>query len=84
MNVAVWIFLGFQQQDRQDSQNLNNDTFYRLPVTSAQCILGTEKNPDAGILLSYDADDFSRGFCPEKHFLLLFPDEVDVIFSLIS
>ena len=30
MNVPIWIFIGFQQQDRQDSQNLNNDTFFRL------------------------------------------------------
>ena len=27
MNVPVWIITGFQQQDKQDSQNLNNDTF---------------------------------------------------------
>ena len=57
MNVPVWIIIGFQQQDRQDSQNLNNDTFYRLPVTSCQCVIGTEKHPDAGILLNYDDDD---------------------------
>ena len=36
MNVPQWIIIGFQQQDRQDSQNLNNDTFCRLPVVSAQ------------------------------------------------
>ena len=29
MNVPIWIIRGFQQQDRQDSQNLNNDTFFR-------------------------------------------------------
>ena len=32
MNVPIWIFLGFQQRDSQDSQNVNNDTFCRLPV----------------------------------------------------
>ena len=62
MNVPIWIIIGFQQQDRQDSQNLNNDTFYRLPVVSAQCIIGTEKYPDAGILLNYDDDDYSQGY----------------------
>ena len=36
MNVPIWIAIGFQQRDRQDSQNLNNDIFCRLPVTSAQ------------------------------------------------
>ena len=43
MNVPIWIIIGFQQQDRQDSQKLNNDTFCRLPIVSAQCIIGTEK-----------------------------------------
>ena len=62
MNVPIWIIIGFQQRDRQDSQNLNNDTFCRLPVVSAQCIIGTEKNPDAGILLNYDDDDYSQGY----------------------
>ena len=56
MNVPVWIIIGFQQQDKQDSQNINNDTFCRLPVVSAQCVIGTEKNPDTGILLNYDDD----------------------------
>ena len=59
MNVPIWIIIGFQQRDRQDSQTLNNDTFCRLPVVSAQCIIGTEKYPDAGILLNYDDDDYS-------------------------
>ena len=62
MNVPIWIIIGFQQRDRQDSQNLNNDTFCRLPVVSAQCIIGTEKYPDAGILLNYDDDDYSQGY----------------------
>ena len=62
MNIPIWIIIGFQQQDRQDSQNLNNDTFCRLPVVSAQCIIGTEKYPDTGILLNYDDDDYSQGY----------------------
>ena len=62
MNVPIWIIIGFQQRDRQDSQNLNNDSFCRLPVVSAQCIIGTEKYPDAGILLNYDDDDYSQGY----------------------
>ena len=62
MNVPIWIIIGFQQQDRQDSQNLKNGTFCRLPVVSAQCIIGTEKNPDTGIILNYDDDDYSQGY----------------------
>ena len=58
INVPIWIIIGFQQRTRQNSQNENNDTFYRPPVTSAQCIIGTEKYPDSGILLNYDDDDY--------------------------
>ena len=57
INVPIQIFVGFQQRDRQDPQISNNDTFYRPPVTSAQCIIGTEKYPDAGIVLRNDDDD---------------------------
>ena len=66
MNVHIWIIIGFQQRNREDSQGLNNDTFCRLPVVSAQCIIGTEKYPDAGILLNYDDDDFAQGYSQIK------------------
>ena len=62
MNVPLRIIIGFQQRALQDSQSLNKDTFCRLPVTSAQCIIGTEKYPDAGILLNYDGDNYSQGY----------------------
>ena len=62
INIPIWIIVGFQQQDRQNSQNENNDTFYRPPVTSAQCIIGTEKYPDSSILLNYDNDDYNQGY----------------------
>ena len=41
---------------------MNNDTFYRPLVTSTQCIIGTEKYPDSGILLNYNDDDYSQGY----------------------
>ena len=66
MNVSIWIIVGFQQKDRQDPQILNNDTFCWLPVASAQCIIGTEKYPDAGILSIYDDDDYSQGYHQTK------------------
>ena len=62
INVPIWIFVAFQQNDRQKDQNLNNDTFYRPFVTSTQCIIGTEKYPDSGILLNYNDDDYSQGY----------------------
>ena len=62
INIPTWIFVAFQQNDRQHDQNLNNDTFVRLPVISAQVIIGTERYPDSGILLKYDDDDYSQGY----------------------
>ena len=77
MNVPIWIIRRFQQRDRQDSQNLINDTFCRLPVVSAQCIIGTEKYPDAGILLNFDDDDCSQGYHQIKEgFKALTKDEI--------
>ena len=39
VNVPIRIIEGFQQRERQDSQNLANDTFYRRPVTTLNAIL---------------------------------------------
>ena len=66
MNVPIWIIIGFQQRDRQDSQNLNIDSFCRLPVVSAQAVIGMERYLDAGILLNYDDDDYSQGYAQIK------------------
>ena len=60
VNVPIWIYIAFQQHDRQHDQTLNNDTFYRMPVTSAQCIIGTEKYPDSATSKNYDDDDYSQ------------------------
>ena len=62
VNVPIWIFVAFQRNDRQNDQKLNNDTFYRTLVTSVQCIIGTEKYPDSGILLNYNNDEYSQGY----------------------
>ena len=62
INVPIWIYAVFQQSDRQHDQNLNNDTCYRMPVTSAQCTIGTEKYPDSAILLNYNDDNYSQGY----------------------
>ena len=62
VNVPIWITVGLQQSDLQNDQNLNNDTFYRPLVTSAQCIIGTEKYPDSGNLLNYNGEEYSQGY----------------------
>ena len=66
INVPIWIFVGFQQIDRQHNQNLNNDTFYRMPSTSCQCIIGTEKYPDNAIFLNYNDDNYCQGYAQSK------------------
>ena len=30
INIPIWIFVGFKQRDREDSQNLHNDIFLNL------------------------------------------------------
>ena len=77
INIPTWIFVGFQQNDRQHDQNLNNNTFVRLPVTSAQVIIGTERYPDSGILLNYDDDNYSQGYGQIKEaFRVLTQDDI--------
>ena len=61
VNVPKRIIVGFQQRERQYAQNLYNDTFYRPPVTSAQCVIVTEKQPDSTIILNYDDDCYFQG-----------------------
>ena len=71
MKVPIWKIIGFQQRDEQDSRNLNNkkmnnDSFCRLVVTTAQCIIDTEKHLDIGIILNYDDDDYTQGYSKIK------------------
>ena len=62
INLPIWIIIGFQQSDWQDDQNLNNDSFYKPPVTSAHCLIGREKYPDSAILLNYNDEDSNQGY----------------------
>ena len=66
IDVPIWIFVAFQQSVRQNDQDLNNDTFCRPLVTSAQCIIGKEKYPDSGILLNYNYYDYSQAYSQIK------------------
>ena len=62
INIPTWIFVVFQQNDRQNDQNINNDAFVSFPVICAQVVIGTEKYPDPAILLNYDDDNYSQGY----------------------
>ena len=61
INIPTWTFVTFQQNDRQHDQNLNNDTFVRLPVISALVVIGTEKYPDSAFLLNHDDNNYVQG-----------------------
>ena len=75
MNDPLWMNVVFQQRDRQDSQSVNIDTFKRLSVISAQCIIGTENYLDAAILINFD--DFSLRFGQfEEVFRALTKDDI--------
>ena len=77
INALIWSIVVFQQSDRQHDQNLNNDTFYRPPVTNAHCIIGTEKYPDSAILLNYNDDFYSQGYAQIKEaFRVLSKDDI--------
>ena len=77
MKVPIWIIIGFQLQGRQDTQNLNKDTFCKLPVVSAPAVIGTEKSPDAGILLNYGDNEYSQDYAQNKQgFRALTKDEI--------
>ena len=66
MKFPKCFFVGFQERDRQDAQNLKNDSFLMLPVTSARCNIRTEKYPVAGILINYNDDDYRQCYAQIK------------------
>ena len=66
INLPIWIIVGFQQRERQESQNLNNDTLYRPAVISAQCIIGTEKFSDSALLLNFIDDEYNKAYGQTK------------------
>ena len=81
MNVPIWTFVGFQQRDRQDTQKLKNDAFFRLAVISAQCIFVTENYPDTGIILNFGDDDYCQGYRQTKEiFRAITKDDIFQLF----
>ena len=77
VNVPIWLYFGFQQKDRQDSPNLNNDAFFRPPVTNALCNVRTKKYQDAGTSLNNHDDDYSQGYGQiEEAFTVLTKDDI--------
>ena len=77
INISIWIIIVFQQKERKFSQNMKYVIFYRPPVTSAQCIVGTGKYRDSAILITYDDDDYDQGYGQiEEAFRALTKDDI--------
>ena len=49
IDIPIYVTVGFMQRDQFNQQHQNDDTFYRPAVVNAQCVIGIEKFPDAGI-----------------------------------
>ena len=66
----------FPSKRRQYTQNMINDTLFRPPVTSTQCIIGTEKSIQL-FYQNYDDDDYNQGYGHiEEAFKALTKDEI--------
>ena len=77
INIPIWIFVVFQQNDRQHDQNLNSDTFVRLRAIFGQVVIVTERYPDSGIFLNHEDDDYSQGYGQiKKAFRALTKDDI--------
>ena len=62
IDIPVYIIVGFMQRHQFNQQHQNNDTFFRPSVVNAQCIIGSEKFPDAGITYNYALDKYSQPY----------------------
>ena len=62
VDIHIYVIVGFVQRDQFNQQYQNNDTFYRPSVVNAQCIIGSEKVPDAGINCNYSIDKYSQAY----------------------
>ena len=59
IDIPGQVKVGFMQSDQFNQQRRNTDLCYRPSVVNAQCIIGSEKFPDAGIKCSYAVDKYS-------------------------
>ena len=62
VDVPIESIVDFMQRDQFNQQLQNNGTFYRPSVVNAQCIIGSEKFPDAGLNCIYAIDEHSQPY----------------------
>ena len=60
IDKSIYVRVGFMQRDQFNQQHQNIDTFFRPSVVNAQCIIRSEKFPEAGINCNYAIDNYSK------------------------
>ena len=62
IDIQIYVIVEFIQRDQFNQQHQNIDTFFGPSVVNAQCFIGNEKNPDAGINCNYAFDKYSKRY----------------------
>ena len=62
IDVPIYVIVGFKQKDQFNQQHQYVDVSNRLSVVIAQCIIGSQKFPDAGINCNYAFDKYSQAY----------------------
>ena len=61
-DISIHVIVAFKRRDQFNQQHQNFDTFHRPSVVNAQCIVASEKLPDAGINCNYAIDKSSQAY----------------------
>ena len=67
-NNPIWILVGFQQMDGQNSRNLKNHTIYIPPVTGTHVVIDKRRYLDNSLFLNYDDAEYSQGYVRKRGF----------------
>ena len=70
-STPIFVIVGFQARNKNDSQTHNNATFDRLPISNAVFKIGSEMNPDDGIDCDYDRDKYDQAYSEIETFYYL-------------
>ena len=62
IDIPIYVIVGIMQRDQFNQQHQNNDVFYRPSVVNAQCIIGSEKLPNAGKNCNYAIHEYSQAY----------------------
>ena len=62
IDISIYVIVGFMQRSQFSQQHQNNVIIYRPGKLNAQCIIGSEKVPDAGIKCNFAIDKYSQAY----------------------